>query len=723
MKILSPVRNMETLILAIEAGCDEVYFGAHKYSARSKASITIDEIKAMVNYAKRLEVKTFVAVNTLIDESIIDEVINLIDQLYLINVDGIIVQSVGLLFLKKYYPGLEFHASTQMHIHNVDAAILIQDDVDRIVFPRELSIEQIKQFDSINLDKEIFVHGALCSAISGQCFISHSIGDKSANHGNCSQICRKDGMIKKNGTIVSNSAVLSLKDLNASDLIKQLPTASLKIEGRLKSNTYIYASTKYYHDLIRNKEDLFAKDLMTIAFNREYTAGKLASANSIRSNRINNNGLFFGKVTSKTIDTITIQSDLEVFFDDTIRVVGKEELGFRVNEFSVKENEIVFKTFVDANIGDCCYIVKRPKEEKYLDNLIKKPLRKNQVDINLSIYNNKIKIYIKNLDLEFTSSIIAQDVINKPISLDQFLSKLCSTGNTLYDFNINIEKFSECFIPNSHIKVIRDEIITILDDYYLSNNRTLVTKNLSYDRYDNIATTIIYNVSTKEQEDYIKSFNHPYYVSNLSLLDASNLLQIPVLPRVIKTDEFDYYLNLVREFKTILVSDLGMINALKHKHLITNSNIHVASNLDQLYLKSKNVIKTCHSIESTQNLHVLANEKIIYGKQILMLFDVCPINPSKTRDCKDCTLCQTNTYEYIDDHNIAYALKHHGLNTLALYSHLPIDEFSNLELLKNYETLRIDLLDETIEDIKIIQESLINLLSSDKILQFSPINQ
>ena len=172
IELLAPAGNMECLKAVIKAGCDAVYLGGMNFGARAYSkNFSNDEIIEAINYAHLYGVKVYVTVNTLIYDNEVDDLLNYVEFLYKNNVDAIIIQDLGMFdLIRKTFPNLELHASTQMHIHNLDGAKLMEKlGMKRVVLARETSIDEIKKIkENSNIELEIFIHGALCISYSGQ---------------------------------------------------------------------------------------------------------------------------------------------------------------------------------------------------------------------------------------------------------------------------------------------------------------------------------------------------------------------------------------------------------------------------------------------------------------------------------------------------------------------------------------------------------------------------
>ena len=289
IELLAPAGNMECLKAAIMAGCDAVYLAGYMFGARNFANnFSDEEIIEAIKYSHLYGVKVYVTVNTLIYDDEVEIFIKYIDFLHRNDVDAIIIQDLGMLdLIKQTYPKLEIHASTQMHIHNLDGVNFLENmGVDRVVLARELDIETIRKIKKeTNIEIEVFGHGALCISYSGQCLMSSLIGNRSGNRGTCTQCCRKSYDLYDNSgnKLNQNKYLLSTKDLNTLNNIDKFIDSgidSFKIEGRMKSKEYVYyvvslykkAIDSYYdnkHVSINEDEE---KTLKTI-FNRQFTKG------------------------------------------------------------------------------------------------------------------------------------------------------------------------------------------------------------------------------------------------------------------------------------------------------------------------------------------------------------------------------------------------------------------------------------------------------------------
>ena len=252
IELLAPAKNLECGIEAVKHGADAVYIGAPKFGARSSAGNSLEDIQALVDYAHLYHVRIYVTVTTILKEEELAETEQMIWSLYRAGVDALIVQDMGITRLN--LPPIPLHASTQMDNRTpAKVDFLYRAGFRQIVLARELSLQEIQQIHQACPEAalEVFVHGALCVSYSGQCYVSQACFGRSANRGECAQFCRLPfTMVDADGRqIARNKHLLSLKDLNQSEVLEQLLDAgatSLKIEGRLKDVSYVKNVTAAY---------------------------------------------------------------------------------------------------------------------------------------------------------------------------------------------------------------------------------------------------------------------------------------------------------------------------------------------------------------------------------------------------------------------------------------------------------------------------------------------
>ena len=254
-EILAPCGSLESVYAAIRCGANAVYLGGKNFSARQNAAnFNTDELKKAVDYCHLFGAKVYLTVNTVLFDTELENFNKHIIQSALTGVDAFIIQDLGAYeIIRKTIPDIPLHASTQMTIHSPNGALLAKEmGFSRIVVARELSKKQIAEICKTGIEVEVFVHGALCVSVSGQCYMSAVIGSRSANRGLCAQACRLPFTSHND----SNCA-LSLKDLSLIEYLQELAeigVSSFKIEGRMKRPEYVAAAVSSCVKALKNEK-------------------------------------------------------------------------------------------------------------------------------------------------------------------------------------------------------------------------------------------------------------------------------------------------------------------------------------------------------------------------------------------------------------------------------------------------------------------------------------
>jgi putative protease len=354
LELLAPAKNAAIGIEAINHGADAVYIGGPAFGARAKAPNTVADIARLVKHAHRYHAEVFVALNTIFHDNELVGARELVQQLYEAEVDALIVQDMGLLEMD--LPPIQLHASTQTDIRTVEKAVFLdQVGFSQLVLARELDLPTIQKISAATTcNLEYFIHGALCVAFSGQCFISHAHTGRSANRGECSQECRLPFTLEdqKGRIIGKDKHFLSMKDNDQSANLRALIDAgvsSFKIEGRYKDLPYVKNATAHYRQLL----DEILHDAPELAkashghcvysfspqpektFNRSATDyfanGRQADIGAFDTPKFSGEAL--GKVSKVGHDYIEIDTEVQLHNGDGICFfdVHKELVGLRVN--------------------------------------------------------------------------------------------------------------------------------------------------------------------------------------------------------------------------------------------------------------------------------------------------------------------------------------------------------------------------------------------------------
>lgn len=346
-ELLAPARDRECLGAAIENGADAIYFGLKAHNARARAeNFALEDLPALMALMRRRGVKGYVALNTLIFPGELEEVEATVRGIAEAGVDAVIVQDLGLARLvRAVSPDLEIHASTQMSITSAAGVELARElGCSRVILARELSLREIGQVcREVALPVEVFVHGALCVAYSGQCLTSEALGGRSANRGECAQACRMPYDVICDGKVVDLDRIkylLSPQDLAAFDLVPELVNlgvASLKIEGRLKNPEYVATITRNYRHAIDSacagRADRLEREQvyeMEMTFSRGFSTGFLRGNNHktlVRGDYAKKRGVFLGHVRSIAGGLVELDLAAPIKRGDGVVFDGDESTG------------------------------------------------------------------------------------------------------------------------------------------------------------------------------------------------------------------------------------------------------------------------------------------------------------------------------------------------------------------------------------------------------------
>lgn len=617
-ELLAPVGNMECLFAAINAGCDAVYLSGRNFGARSFAgNFSNEELIEAINTCHLYGVKVYITVNTLILDTEVERFINYIDFIHSIGVDAVIMQDIGMIDLvRKTYPNLEIHASTQAHIHNLEGVKFCEElGIKRVVLARETPIELVKEIkDNTNIELEIFVHGALCMSYSGQCLMSALIGNRSGNRGTCAQSCRQQYSLEIDGEIKElNKYLLSTKDLNTLDNIPKLidmGVNSLKIEGRMKRPEYVYLITSIYRKAIDNyvkfkETKITDEDIKNIKkiFNREFTKGFLFNDENeefVNTYRPNHMGIDIGKVIDYKNGKVIIKLTDILNINDGIRIIGDNDTGcivttmykngVRVDETNIGDIvSIPIKDKVDKNsrvVKTTDYKQLKEIEEKLKIN--KKVLIKGKCILKLG---EPIRLIIddsKNI-VEDISDYIVEKSIKNETTIEQIKEQLNRLGDTVYEFeNLNIEKDDNIFVPTSKLNELRRKVIHILNKKRMYKKEYKKCKyEISVDNYEKKQEKCIL-INTYEQYLSVKDKYDTIYIDNYDLYNKINddkyVLKLSRVGEHLK----DYNCNL-------LVGELGSVY--KYKNIDTDFSFNVTNSYSVAFLHSLGVKKVTLSYE------------------------------------------------------------------------------------------------------------------------------
>lgn len=520
-ELLAPAGNMECLKQAIFSGADAVYVGCKKFGARKFASnFTNDEIIEAIKLCHLYGVKIYATMNTLVKNDEVDSFLNQVEFLHKNGIDAILIQDFGMLCLVlEKYPNLEVHASTQANTSSKETAELFYKlGVKRVVFSREMSLEEINSID-VPIEKEVFVHGALCICYSGCCLMSSQIGHRSGNLGECAGSCRLPYTLKHNGKILANNKyLLSTKELNTSTNFKELLESNIscfKIEGRMKSPEYVGFITRFYRNLIDNYEQTNIKkansELKTI-FNRGFTTGHLFNCTEeelMNTKSPNHIGLQIGKVIEVTKDKIKIKLDKPLNQQDGIRFLNSNK-GLIVNYLYNKNKKLVNTAtdicYIDNKIGLTENDIVCKTIDYNLNKSLKElPSRKIPVTITVEAHINK-NLSIELIDDQNNKISLQGNIVEKArteaITQERIKQQASKLGNTPFECqNVHLKCDEEIFISIKELNDIRRSAVEKLIKKRQNCKVKFESKNVEFKKLqtEKMSPGIVAIVKTEEQ--------------------------------------------------------------------------------------------------------------------------------------------------------------------------------------------------------------------------------
>ena len=708
MNIVAPAGNYEKLEAAIKAGANEVYFGLKGFGARrNNQNLNIQEILDGIDYAHLRGVKTLLTLNTIMKDVEIDSAYYNISRIYEHGIDAVIVQDLGFVkFLKENFPELTIHGSTQMTVANhVEANKLKELGLSRVVLARELSFEEIKSIrEKTDIELEIFVSGSLCIAYSGNCYISSFIGGRSGNRGLCAYSCRKkfqDEEGNKAYFLSPNDQLLRTEEINK---LKEIGIDAIKVEGRKKSNEYVYETVSYYDNILKGKPRPTESYKL---FNRGYSKGYFYLDNKLMNFKYSSNfGYFLGARIENSnnfkIDDELILGDGVQFVDEDFEKISGEY----VSRITIRGEKVQ-----KAERNDIVSIGKLPEGTKYIyknyskeinDRIIhnlKVSKRFSSVDAELYAEKGKemlLKFSLNNLKGERISAIKKGNVITedarKEITKEQIAEKLGELGETAFELgNVKIDYDGTSFIPFSELKNLKRECIKQLEMELLESYKRTGSPKKTYSfSNEKIEKEPLFSalVSNKEQEKACREAGiTKIYYKQYDVAKEKNLD---------KTDKIKLDTNLASNLYQVV---MGEKNGLKGQSLDWNLNVYnnytldlfsEFDNLETVFLSPELNYKQFKNIKSDK----IKKGMVIYG-YLKGMYIEHKIFDKEYKELKG-------------DHYDRYKVLKNDLDNIELYLDKPMNLIPKLDLIRefNFDELRMDFTFETSQEVKKIIGSL-----------------
>lgn len=683
VELLAPAGNINSFKAAINAGADAIYMGFGKYNARVMAqNFTLDEYIKCLDYAHIRGVKVYLTLNTLVEDSDIKEILDVLLKLYEYGLDAVILQDIGLAsIIHKAFPDLHMHASTQMSAYSLEQVKFLQEiGFKRVVLARELSLEEIKYIvDNADVEIEVFIHGALCVSVSGQCLMSLSIGSRSANKGECAQPCRmKYKLYDSKDNKLEDTYLLSKKDIYGLDILKDIMESnitSLKIEGRNKTPEYVaYVTSRYrkYIDLYieKKKFDLDNEEQKNLLqmFNRSgkshgYLKG-VEYKNSITTISPKNTGIFLGKVIEKKGGHVKLKLETNINLHDGIEIYNDKNIvstivtSIKDNNLKqinclVKKGNVVYIGDINQNVNVNDKIYKTSSSnlnDEIRNKYLKRCIRRRKIELNIKIKNNEtIKLFTKLLGKEYVydTLIVPQKSQNKPINIDVLKQVFSKTQDNGIEFsNINAQIEDGLFVKISSLNEARRNFVSILEE------KCCIRRNT-----DNIQSNMPYILNEKIENHKIKC-NFKNILSVYNYNKNINYVKYYLEKYNKKLDRIDFQIKDYIKYQDEILSNYSKYNLGINlgNFTLKNTDKYIKENLEFLLKNGVNIviigsyryIKILTELKKKYKFYIVADYSLninnIYSANFISSLGIDIIVPDF--DCSEKEI--NNIYKYFD---------------------------------------------------------------------------
>ncbi|MDP4089032.1 MAG: DUF3656 domain-containing protein [Bacillota bacterium] len=763
IELLAPAGDMESLYAAVNNGCDAVYMGGSKFSARAFAkNFTVENIKEAVDYCHSYGVKVYITINTLIKEKEMKEVIEYIGELYNIGVDAVITQDLGLAnVVIGNFEDLEVHASTQMSVHNKAASLLLDNmGFKRIVLARELSLGEIKEI-SEEVETEIFIHGALCVCYSGMCLMSSMIGGRSGNRGRCAQPCRLPyDIIDKASGETKRGYLLSPKDICTSQYIGKIidsGTSSLKIEGRMKRPEYVAGVVGSYRKIIdshlcgREPKDVTGEEKKLLQlFNREGFSRGYFFGSEGRDMMAYNNPKNAGIIVGRAIDNNLVELTDNLSVKDGIRIGDEGAIVSRL----LKEGKDVEKASSGERVkilpgiyrkGDVVYKTTdhRLNEELSL-TYSNKYGRKISISLNVSFLPGepiRLKAGFRGREYEYIGAAV-EEPLNKPLSREFVEEKLRKSGNTPFEIQeVVFDVFGDGYLSAASLNEARRNLLSRLLSIDIQRKplnldkleqeykkkRSLVSTEKDREQIPDKLFVVTGSDQLKALEDLgveaaaVDIFSR--YMDKEKALKSSipNIfLKLPNVARKEYGSIIKFVEDNIDRIRGIITANLGFLEYFKNKTICIGDYKLNIFNSETLQLISKYCGAAALSVElnKMEIKDIMSNvpkgypaQVLAYGKVELMISEYCAVGSvigGKSRE-KHCTAHCEGNYTLKDRKGMEFAIRNDNFCRSHIYNAVPINLLPMDDELKKLGIgyMRYDFIDESYEEVYKVVEAVI----------------
>ncbi len=588
VELLAPVGKLENAYAAIENGADALFVGGKSFNARHYAeNFTDEELEAIVRYAKLRDIAVHVTVNIVIKEQEINSLIGYLNYLNGLGVDALIVQDLGVARLvKKYFPHMVLHGSTQMSAHSIeDVQFLKEAGFSRVVLARELQLKEVEAIcKNCEIEIETFIHGAMCYSYSGQCLMSSLIGGRSGNRGRCAQPCRmRYTLLEDEKALTGEELMLSLKDMCTLEDLPQLIAAgitSFKIEGRMKSPEYVASVVSTYRKYIDLAEEQLAyqvtkEDLKNMegifnrgGFSKGYYFQK-SGKNMVTEESPKHLGLRIGTVTAFSPKTATATILLEGPLNpgDGIEILrqGRDSVGAGISKRYEKGDLLIqrFEGYVAP--GSSVYLTKNHQLIKTFKASYQKPLRKIPVTLEIEGEIGKplqLSLSYKTVSVHYEGEVI-QQALEAPLTEEKVLKQLTKFGNTSF----RVERAPIKWAPGAYLAVsqlneARRQVIARLEEALLKQDvkeqRMVVHElpimqkgekqwHIGVRNYEQLLVCLNYPQVTRIYWEW--KYNNEESQKALALVKSAGKAFYLAFPAIMKTKSYEKYKEALRQWE------------------------------------------------------------------------------------------------------------------------------------------------------------------------------
>lgn len=701
MEILAPAGNEKSLIQAVKNGADAVYLGVASYNARNNIdNFTLENLSEAVAFAHLNNVKVYLTLNILFDDEELQGALDVVFYATKAKVDAFIVQDLGLVrLIKKYYPDVVIHASTQMAIHNAEGAKLAKElGFSRVVLAREVELSEIRKIkDEVDIEIEYFCQGALCVCFSGNCYLCSYATNNSGNRGKCQQFCRLPFSLYKADKLIKKGNLLSTKDICMLNRLKEMEEAgvcTLKIEGRARRPFYVASATKVYKKAKNNNYNVNKEDfsLLKLAFNRgDYCEGYFNGNDNIISNIQGHKGVYIGEVVSfesgKNFNKITMKLNHKLNSGDGLKFFRGENEVTSIGAYDITCNGGCYTVTSKANVkvGDRVHLTLDSVREESLNydtNLI--PL-----DFDVNMQEGApilVKVRAKNEEVVYSGE-VCESAINMPLTYNscyESFNKLKESNFYLNNFSFNC---GNVFLAKSKLNEVRRECVKLiterlLDRYNNENNIALLTERKNIENEEN-------NTKSVKKLEKIKIFSdfneisdifdnldeykliydcYDFSEENLSRFALMKGEKYLNLPNYATSKDVRFFEEIIKKYKfNIVANNLYALNF--DTKIIAGSLLNIYNSQAVKYLQSRGIeiffVAELDDGKIEKLKKKCGSNNIFKGKKIYMTLRHCPLKNNGVCSCSSCKY--SDGYYYVMDNKMKLNLKRKKVTSCTFY--------------------------------------------------------